>query len=398
MGESQENAPSCGVLRRQPIFNRELETVATALTFLSCDPQSPSTPAALEQGLRLLNEVTEDPVFGTLPTVVEVPAQSLDGLLDLPWPLPTKILRIKGGETAIDDYRGSLAALAQQGFEYILDHGTGPSGMDLKPKFWAVKGKTSASDTTSSPVHAALWSTQIATREEFQGCVENPSTTWFSGRFWKRPEFKAQRSLPASQVGSLRLLAQLQNPDVNVNDVERIISCDTTLTYKLLKLLNSAFFVSPSRVESIHNGVNFFGLQRIKNWATVIVMNSVDFRPREILPLGAYRARLAETLAQALKRPNAPQYYLVGLFSVLDALFDCEMEQLITPLNLHEEIAHALIVHEGPYGGLLKWVISVENGQPDWSDESLPLQGLDLMRMQLEAQIWANEFCRCLRG
>lgn len=398
MEDTQNIQPTCGMLRREPVFNKNLETVATALSFLTCDGNNSDSPELFQHALQLLNETAEQPVFGTMPTIVTIAAPLLDSLPKQFWPLPSKVLLIDmAGENAAE-WRDHLEALTLNGFEYILSASARQLGQTVSPKACTFSGDDEAPVNDDPLVATPLWATGIKTRDRFKALTDNQKVNWFSGDFWKRPVVQAQRSLPASQVGSLRLLAQLQNPEVNINEVEQIVSCDATLTYKLLKLLNSAFFCAPSRVESIHHGVNFFGLQRIKNWATVIVMNSVDFLPHEILPLGAYRARLAETLAQAMKRPNASQYYLVGLFSILDALFDCTMEQIITPLHLHDEISRALTKHEGPAGELLHWILSIDQGQHVWASNLDQLQNLDLMRLQLDAYVWSNEFCRCLRG
>lgn len=398
MDVSPQPSPACGILRRLPIFDRKLETVAAELSFVDCDSEAPLDGARLKQGLQQLSGDSATAALGAAPIVVKIPASDLEGLLDTPWPLPSKILHIDTGDLPPSHWCDTLEALAQNGFEYILNQNAGPCERPLHPKLWRIaNGVPAATGNAPSPLRS-LWAPEIDTREAFQDLEANAAINWFSGEFWKRPVIQAPRSLPASQVGSLRLLAKLQNPEVDVNEVEQIISCDSTLSYKLLKLLNSAFFCSPSRVQSIHHGVHFFGLQRIKNWATVIVMNSVKFLPHEILPLGAYRAHLAEVLAQALHRPNAPQYYLVGLFSVLDALFDCKIEQLVAPLNLHDEIARALLAREGPAGELLNWVIGAENGRPVWTESLAPLRELDLIHIQLDAMSWTHDFCRCVGG
>ncbi len=396
MEQSPQSAPACAILHRLPIFNRKQETVATSLSFVDGGENETDSRSLLRHGLNQLQERSDDAPLGTAPVVVTVSAQDLNVVIETPWPLATKILHIDTGALPIEQWRDSADAVAAQGFDCILHHGTDP-GPPAKPKLWSATVSELTPEVLAAPL-PRLWAQQVDTRDAFQTLSAQGSVEWISGEFWKRPAIQAPRSLPASQVGSLRLLARLQNPDVDVAEIEQIISCDPTLTYKLLKLLNSAFFCSPSRVQSIHHGVTFFGLQRIKNWATVIVMNSVEFLPHEILPLGAYRAHLAEVLAQALKRSNAPQYYLVGLFSVLDALFDCKLEQLVAPLNLHDEIANALLTHQGLAGELLRWVIGAELGQPVWTDELQPLRELDLMRIQLEAMTWANEFCRCMSG
>jgi EAL and modified HD-GYP domain-containing signal transduction protein len=162
-------------------------------------------------------------------------------------------------------------------------------------------------------------------------------------------------------------------------------------------LVNSAFFGVTKRVDSIRRAVTFLGLQRVKNWASVILVNSVDYRPRELLITAMVRARACELSAEQLKRPNTERYYIAGLFSLLDAIMDVPIGNILRHLNLDDSINEALLRGSGPIGEVLRAVIAFERAEPG------EIHGCQLepgvpARVYLESIRWATEARRILEA
>lgn len=61
------------------------------------------------------------------------------------------------------------------------------------------------------------------------------------------------------------LQRQLSDPDVEMTDIARSIATDPAMTADLLKLVNSAAFMLPKRVENITEAVKLVGLRALKN-------------------------------------------------------------------------------------------------------------------------------------
>jgi EAL and modified HD-GYP domain-containing signal transduction protein len=217
---------------------------------------------------------------------------------------------------------------------------------------------------------------------------------YFEGAFFERPKRIHGCEILADRLAVLQLIARLQDVHVEIDEVEDLVSRDLTLSYKLLRLLNAAYFGMPKRVDSIRRGVIFFGLQRIKNWATVILVNSVDFRPRELLTTALVRARTCELLAQDLGREPVEPYYVAGLFSLLDAIMDAPMAQILERLSLTEPITTALLKGTGAVGEVLRTVLLFERGAVagapcrNFSESHVPTQAY------LQAIRWASETTR----
>jgi EAL and modified HD-GYP domain-containing signal transduction protein len=100
------------------------------------------------------------------------------------------------------------------------------------------------------------------------------------------------------------------------------------------------------------------------------------------------RGKMCELLAQAMQLPGKDIYFTIGLFSVLDAILDLPMSEVLKPLPLAEDISHALLSHEGIMGQTLHCVIAYERGQWD----AVTCHGLDrgvIKDAYLQAIAWA---------
>ncbi len=174
------------------------------------------------------------------------------------------------------------------------------------------------------------------------------------------------RQAPSSQAALMRLLHELYSPDADMAKVESIIQRDASLSYRLPKVLNSAAFSLASRVDSVRLALVILGLNNIKTWASMICMASATDKPSERLPVALIRARMCQCLAEVALESNPQKCFTVGLLSVLDALLDRPMDQILNELPLSEEVAAALLRREGTAGAILACVVAYEQGA--WDD------------------------------
>ncbi|MDT7043260.1 EAL and HDOD domain-containing protein [Candidatus Nitronereus thalassa] len=184
----------------------------------------------------------------------------------------------------------------------------------------------------------------------------------FQGYFFFQPGRVESTTLPSNQMTTLTLLSKLQDPDIEIEDVDQIIKQDMSLSFKLLDYVNSAHFSLPQKIDSIPLAARLVGLNQIKTWTILLSMVGVPNKPFELIVTSIVRAIMAEHLAVTMKVPDSEPYFTVGLFSVLDALFDLPMATIIQNIPLSEESQDALVFHEGMMGATLKCVLSYERG------------------------------------
>src|SRR5213078_4642832 len=103
---------------------------------------------------------------------------------------------------------------------------------------------------------------------------------------------------------------------------------DLALSYKLLRYINSAMCGLPRHVESIRHATVLVGFEKMRIWANLILLSGFENTPKEVILAGATRGRMCELLAARMGFKHTEQHFLVGLFSVLDAILDQPMAQV----------------------------------------------------------------------
>jgi c-di-GMP phosphodiesterase len=230
---------------------------------------------------------------------------------------------------------------------------------------------------------------KVETREQFIRCRE-AGFQLFQGYFFCRPQNVSAKPMPANRLAMIQLLTQLNKPDTQIEELEKTISRDLALTYKLLRYINSAICSLDRNVESIRHAIVLAGLEKMRIWASLIVFSGFQDTPRDVIVTGAIRARMCEVLATKLGLPNPERYFLVGLFSVLDAVLDRPMEQILSMLSLSDEIREALLEHKGQLGTVLSCVQSYERREWENAQASVQLVQQAVESSYLEALSWSS--------
>src|SRR5439155_23734780 len=134
----------------------------------------------------------------------------------------------------------------------------------------------------------------------------------FQGHFFCRPQNVSSKPLPSNRLATIHLLGLLNKPDIKIEEVESAISQDLSLSYKLLRYINSAMCGLSQQVESVRHAAVMVGLERMRCWANLILLSGFVDTPTEVLITGAMRARMCERLATTLRLPHPERHFLVG--------------------------------------------------------------------------------------
>jgi EAL and modified HD-GYP domain-containing signal transduction protein len=210
------------------------------------------------------------------------------------------------------------------------------------------------------------------------------------GHFICQPRIVAERGPQIMDVNRVRLLGRLHDADLGFDELQEIIARDVALSYNLLRFINSAFFALPRRVDSIRDALVLLGLINVRKWATLMALAESDDKPRELVVAGLVRARMCELLAGAYHERDSEGAFTTGLFSVVDALTDRSMVEVLSSLPLSGEIIQALLNYEGPKGRILRAAVAYERGNFGELGD-LPPTRVPLSEMYAEAVEWATE-------
>lgn len=238
-----------------------------------------------------------------------------------------------------------------------------------------------------APFSTRLIAEKVETAAEWARCREL-GFELFQGYFFARPQTVSKRRLPTDRTQILRLVARLQDPEVDLEELTGLVEQDASLSYRLLRLINSAYFPTRKRVDNIRRATVYLGIKGLRTWVTWLALSRIDDKPTELKLITLERAQMARLVAPIFG-VEAEQAFLVGLFSTLDALLDRPMQELVGDLPLSEPVKAALIAGEGGLGQLLAALFQYEQGE--WS--ALAEAGLDVEGMgqaYLEALEWAE--------
>lgn len=234
-----------------------------------------------------------------------------------------------------------------------------------------------------------LLAEKVETPEEYELCKEL-GFDYYQGYFFCKPKIVEGHRAPENRITIINLLAKLQDPEVKIEELEALISQDLALSYRLLKYINSAAFAMRREIDSIHHAIVMLGFNTIRSLANLMLMSKFDDKPPELLVLAIIRARMCEELALHVNKKKKDTFFTAGLFSVIDALMDSTMEDVISQLPLSSDLNEALLEQKGIMGEALKCCIAFEHA--DWNNVQFQnLEEKTIQQAYFDAVIWSNE-------
>jgi c-di-GMP phosphodiesterase len=389
---------------RQPIFDKDLNVYAYELLFRSGDSQDAAT---IRNGQAATSTVVVNTfanmglqdLVGGRRAAINVSQSFLVDALSLQLPAERLILEILEDVQVVDrEVIQSVHALRERGYTIALDD------FAYKPELQPL---VELADVIKLDVHKlgnqGLWqqmnliqtydkrlvAEKVETHEELEFC-KSLGFDYYQGHFLCQPQLVTKRTVPTNRMAKLSLLAELNNPNADFDDLERIISRDVGLSYRFLRYINSAFFSLPHKVGSIRQALVLLGLTAVKNWATLLAMADMDDKPNELIVTALVRAKMCELAAAQRPQREREEYFTTGMFSVVDALLDSPMDVVLASLPLSDEIKDALHHHLGPKGVVLKAVLNYERANFD-DLRALAPPGVAAQEIYTWAIAWARE-------
>ncbi len=194
------------------------------------------------------------------------------------------------------------------------------------------------------------------------------------------------------QSNFFQLMVAVTKDEPNVDEIEIIISRDVTLTFSLLKLVNSAYFALRHRAKSVKQALVILGLGQLKQWIYLLSFKQDDgTMPDELIKISFLRAKFAEELLVFAKDMpiSKSEAYLIGMFSTLGKLMDVSLEEALSEISVSDEIKLALIKQEGRSGLLYSLVLAYEKA--DWKNMAVYAE-----QLEIPANIVTQKYFECV--
>ena len=238
---------------------------------------------------------------------------------------------------------------------------------------------------------------KVETWEMF-GHVANSGYRYFQGYFFSRPVMVSSKAIPGFRLNYLRLVEELSHP-TSVDRLERIIKQEASIAYRLLRRVNSLAFGFRTEVRSLRHALVLLGEHEIRTSAMVWLLAEIGQEsPSEVVVASTIRARACELLAVECSAPVEPsELFLVGLFSMLDAIMERPMEQVVANLPVSDRVREAMLGTENALKAVLDCVRAYERGGWAQAVDLARVAGIDeaaLAASYYQALIWANHVFR----
>jgi EAL and modified HD-GYP domain-containing signal transduction protein len=357
----------------------------------------------------VLQSLKDSGFFDLLPSI-QIFAQVTD-LSSLPPNLderfsPSKIVLCVEEASCVDpENQLRLRHFASKGFTIFVDDFTCRA-----PFAWDQTKNLSVNCRNGAPILASLslrslptglhLAKNIGNRAQLQDALD-AGFNLFSGDYAFTTAAQHKSSDGSARTRLLKLLG-LVSRDAESRDLEVLFKQDTSLSFMLFKLVSSAAFAQTVKVSSFGQAINLLGRRQLQRWLQLLLYARQDESGSALNPLmlrAAFRASLMETICQRRggTKDQQDSAFMVGMFSLLDTLFDSSMDDILHPLNLCDEILTALLQRGGPMGRELCLVELADRDQAAQLAiclHTLEWDAYSYYQCMSQAYVWVNQVCQ----
>lgn len=243
------------------------------------------------------------------------------------------------------------------------------------------------------PWRCRLLAEKVETHEEFVATVKQ-GFVYFQGYFLHRPEIVTARDVPANRINYLRLLEAVSRPELDVVELEKLIKTEASICYRLLRYLNSAMFAFRSEVRSVRHALAILGDSELRRWVRLVAtVGAAQDKPSDLVLCALVRARFGELLAPHVQHGES-DLFLLGLLSMIDAMLDLPMEDVLKKVPLDKETKNVLLARPSPLRPIFQLMLAHESGEWEAANNLASLVHLDpdaTAGYYWQAQQWARQ-------
>src|SRR5574344_2676062 len=216
----------------------------------------------------------------------------------------------------------------------------------------------------------------------------------FQGFWFAKPDVVQAKTVRPNQAIILQLLNLVRNQG-STTEIEELLKKDPTLSFNLLRFINSAGFGLSVEITSFRHAVMILGLKKLFRWAALLMTTSRGGSSPAVGQTAVVRGRLMELLASELLTPeDVDNAFIVGMFSLLDSMLGIPMELALESIALPQPVIDALLHKKGVYAPLLELTLACESGDDDnfaRITDALQLSNHQVNWAHLQALAWADE-------
>lgn len=239
---------------------------------------------------------------------------------------------------------------------------------------------------------------KVETRGEFEQCLYD-GYSYFQGYFFSKPVILSSNDIPVFNHNLYIIISELSKEDPDIDRLSNIIESDVSLSYKLLRLLNSPSIGLVYKIKSIKQAIVLLGLIELRKWVYVLSfreqLEKTDPVIDEVIKLSLTRAKASELISLHIgKRKESSSMFLMGLFSLVEPIFKKPLEEILQKLPLDQEIKDSLLGLETSLTPVRDLVFAAEKGE--WNKvgplvKELGINAENYNDLYKKSLMWAKE-------
>lgn len=314
------------------------------------------------------------------------------------------VIEVLENATPDDDLLASIKKLKKLGLKVALDDHIPSKEWD---KFfpWVDFVKMDLRQTSMAECRALISRSQrysqlhfiaekVETQQEFIAAQE-AGFSYFQGYYFQQPQVISRRILTTDEMTAFELLSAINEEDIDYNRLTVLFSRDLSLSYYLLRYVNSLHIgYRHQSIDNLRNAVVFLGHKQLKRFTALMMAAYISKNKNvELYRLSMIRARWCELLAEQVCPQLQEDAFICGLFSLLDALLERPMADILPHLSVNEPVRQALLEQKGKIGFLM--ALMQDHEQANWPIlqqrlEFISLSENDSNRCYEEAIKWSQ--------
>lgn len=223
-----------------------------------------------------------------------------------------------------------------------------------------------------------ICASNIPDTETFGKLIPAETISLFEGTFFRMPVTRGEHKVSPLKINYISLLNLIEEDDFDLTKAADIISQDTALIISLLRLANTRSF--NSEITSVRVAVSMLGQKDLTRWIqTTVIEKLCSDKPNELMRLSLLRAKFAENLAPVFGMAmRSQELFLTGLFSILDIILDCSMEEALSMVRVSGKIRTALLEHTGSLAEVLHFIVKYESAEWQEVSRQLVLKNIEI--------------------
>lgn len=311
-----------------------------------------------------------------------------------------------------EDVIHSLTKLRKMGFKIALDDFSIKKDFELLPKLFETVNiiKIDFLNTTAQERrqiealvkkyrHLTMLAEKIESKDNYEE-AQKYGYLLFQGYYFSRPQIIKGKEIPPNYLLHFQILKELNEEMPNIDKISDLFSHDISLSYKLLRYINSLTFDIPNKISSINQAIMLMGLREVRRWLRILLLREIGVgtgrgREKSLIERSLVRAKLIELLARYNGKRNADEYFLAGLFSLIDVIMSNNMKNILPQLSLSNNISETLLGGKTEITPYLNLAISLESLEMDKIQQesfSLSINEDILIKFVQESHRWATVF------